>query len=67
MRKISCLKRNPRMGRLSCDLRCGIAVIEGSLFMYNAIFAMVLLLLLIMAIKGDWDEKIPESNLREPS
>ena len=35
--------------------------------MDNAIFAMILLLLLIVAVKGDWDEKIPESNLREPA
>ena len=62
MRKISCL----RMGHHSCGLRCGIAVIEGSLFMADAIFAMVLLLLLIMAIKGDWDEDIREMLERAP-
>ena len=54
------------MGHHGCGIHCGIAVIEGSLFMDNAIFAMVLLLLLIMAIKGDWDEDLREMLERAP-
>ena len=54
------------MGHHNCDIRCGIVVIEGSLFMDDAILTMVLLLLLIVAIKGDWDEDIREKLERAP-